>query len=354
LSLLGISLGIGAIIAFTAVGRGFRDSLDRYMRQSGAQLLVVNRQAMAPEFSRVSKEGMDFVRSLPEVEQLSPGTFTIASPRGLKIKTKAKMLFVFGRIPGDRPVEKFRSRVSGRLFEREDELILGADAARDLGLKAGDTLELLGRSFTVVGIYSSDVKFEAAGCVVATSVIQRELGMGDAASLAFVYLRKGADWRRVRSAVEEKFETLEAIRTDEFTSYYNQLEYIDWFVWIVSLVSVAVGGLGVLNTMLMAVSERTREIGTLRAVGWSQGQILRLVLAEGVLLSALGGILGLGAGSLGAEVLIHWAPRGLDTRYTVGLFVEGLVVALALGFLGALYPAWKASRLSPIEALKYE
>jgi len=115
-----------------------------------------------------------------------------------------------------------------------------------------------------------------------------------------------------------------------------------------------VGGLGVLNTMLMAVSERTREIGTLRAVGWSRGRVLGLILAEGTLISSLGGLVGLGAGTLGAEVLIHWAPRGLDTLYSPMLFVEGFAIAVALGFAGALYPAWQASRLSPIEALKYE
>jgi putative ABC transport system permease protein len=354
LSLLGIALGIAAIIAFNAVGRGFKGSLERYMHESGAQMLVVNRAAMAPEFSRVSKEGLDFVRGLPEVEHVSPGTFTIVRSGALKIKTKMKMLFIFGRIAGDRPVLKFLGRLQGRLYEKDDEMILGADAAHDLRLKTGDTLELYNRTFRIVGVYESAIRFEAAGCVVSLGVVQQQLSMGDATSLAFLYLKEGSDWQRVRSAVDEKFDSLEAIRTDQFITYYNQIEYIDWFVWIVSLISVAVGGLGVLNTMLMAVSERTREIGTLRAVGWSRGRVLRMILAEGTLISTLGGLLGLGAGSFGAEVLIHWAPRGLDTLYSPLLFLEGFAIAVGLGFAGALYPAWQASRLSPIEALKYE
>lgn len=354
LSLLGIALGIGAIIAFNAVGRGFKESLDRYMRESGAEMLVVNRAAMAPEFSRVSKQGLDFVRGLPEVAHVSPGTFTIVSSRVLKIKTRMKMLFVFGRLAGDRPVEKFRAVIRGRLYEKDDEMILGSDAAHDLGLKTGDSLELYNRTFKIVGTYDSGVRFEAAGCIVSMGVVQQQLNMGDSASLAFVYLKEGADWQRVRDAVDEKFDTVEAIRTDQFINYYNQIEYIDWFVWIVSLISVAVGGLGVLNTMLMAVSERTREIGTLRAVGWSRGRVLRLILAEGTLISTLGGLLGLAGGVLGAEILIQWAPRGLDTLYSPLLFAQGFAIAVALGFLGALYPAWQAGRLSPIEALKYE
>jgi putative ABC transport system permease protein len=357
LSLLGIAIGIAAIIAFHAVARGFKESLDRYMYGSGAQMLVVNRSAMAPEYSRISSEEVEFVRGVPGVDHVSPGTFTIIAGRVLqKVKpgTKLKFLTVFGRVPGDRLIQKHLPGIQGRLYEADDELILGTDAARDLDVKLGDTLTLLNRSFKIVGVYTSDVKFESAGCVLSSAVVQKELAMGDAVGLCFLYLKPGADWKKVRDTIEAKSLTLSAIQTQDFTQYYNQLDYIDWFVWIVSLVSVIVGGLGVLNTMLMAVSERTREIGTLRAVGWSRGQVLRMILTEGLMISVVGGLLGLLIGTLGAETLIHWAPRGLDTRYSALLFVQSFVIAVALGFFGALYPAFQASRLSPIEALKYE
>jgi putative ABC transport system permease protein len=357
LSLLGIAIGIAAIIAFNAVARGFKASLDRYMQGSGAEMLVVNNSAMAPEYSRISPEEVEFLRKLPDVDHLSPATFTIIAGRVLKsIKpdTKLKFLTVFGRVPGDRLVEKFKPTIEGKLLAGDDEMIVGSDAARDLNVKLGDALTMLGRTFRIVGIYRSDVKFESAGCVISSSVVQKQLAMGNSVGLCFLYLKPGADWRKVRDTIESKATNLAAIQTKDFTQYYNQLDYIDWFVWIVSLISVIVGGLGVLNTMLMAVSERTREIGTLRAVGWSRGQVLRMILAEGLVISVVGGGLGLFLGAFGAETLIHWAPRGLDTRYSTMLFVQGFSIALALGFFGALYPALQASRLSPIEALKYE
>jgi len=353
LSVLGIALGIAAIVAFNAVGRGFKESLDRYMRSSGAEVLVVNRSAMAPEYSRISKEEVDQVRALPGVEHLSPGTFTIVSGRVLK-KPKIKFLTVFGRVPGDRLIQKFKPGIDGRIIQADDEVMLGQDAARDLELRTGGTLELFHHPLKVVGIYASDVKFESAGCVVSSGLIQQEMKMGDSVGLFWLFLKPGTDWKAIRNVIEEKCPNLAAIQTGEFTTYYNQLDYIDWFVWIVSLISVVVGGLGVLNTMLMTVSERTREIGTLRAVGWSRSQVLRLILAEGMVISIVGGCLGLLLGTFGAETLIHWAPRGLDTRYSALLLAQGFLVAVALGFFGALYPAWQASRLSPIEALKYE
>jgi putative ABC transport system permease protein len=355
LSILGVAIGIAAIIAFNAIARGFKEGLSQYMRESGAEVLVVNKTVQDPAFSRVGKEEQEFIRSLPEVEHLSRGTFTIASPRGLQVKAGMPALLIFGRSPGERLLQKYRARMVGRLLENDNEILLGSIAANNLSLKTGDTLVLFDRTFTVVGVYESGVSFETVGAVLSNSVVQTQLRMGDSIAMGFLYLRPGSDWKKVKETVEAKYPHLSAIRTDEFGNFYNQLEYIDWFVWIISLVSVAVGGLGVLNTMLMAVSERTREIGTLRAVGWSRALVLRLILLEGVLISAVGGLLGLAVGTLGAEVLIRWAPRGfLDTRYSAVLFGEAFVVALALGFVGALYPAWQASRLSPIEALKYE
>jgi putative ABC transport system permease protein len=354
LSVLGVAIGIGAIIAFHAVGRGFRASLDRYMDETNAQLLVVNRAAFLPEYSRVGKEEQDWIRGLPEVVHLSRGTFTMAAPpTALKEKGTQRMLVVLGRDPGDRLLEKFRRGLQGRLFENDDEILLGRETAEALGVQPGGTLELFDRTFTVAGIHDSRVRFERQ-CVFATNaVVQRQMRMGDSISMGFVYLREGAELRQVQNRIGERYPRLEALPPDLFTTYYP-LDYIDWFVWIVSLVSVVVGGLGVLNTMLMSVSERTREIGMLRAVGWSRGRVLRLILGEGVAISLAGGLAGLAAGALGAEALIRWAPGGLDTQYAPLLFVQALGVAVGLGLGGALYPAFRAGRLAPIEALRYE
>jgi putative ABC transport system permease protein len=355
LSLLGIAIGIAAIISFKAVARGFREGLEQYFKDSGAQMLVVNRNMQDPAFSRVSGEEQDFVRSIPEVEHLSRGTFTLASAGRLKTKSKMVVLPVFGRTSGERLMDKYRRRIEGRLIETDNEIMLGSVAAQNLGLRPGGSLTLFDRAFTVTGIYESGVAFETGGAILANSVIQSQLKMGDSIAMGFIYLKGGVGGEAVKRAIEERYAHLSVIRTEEFGDFYSQLEYIDAFVWVVSLISVIVGGLGVLNTMIMSVSERTREIGTLRAVGWSRALVLRLVLLEGVAISALGGGVGLGVGVIGAELLVRWGPAGmLETRYSPALFSQAFLIALALGFVGALYPAWQASRLSPIEALKYE
>jgi putative ABC transport system permease protein len=124
--------------------------------------------------------------------------------------------------------------------------------------------------------------------------------------------------------------------------------------WIFSLLALIVGGIGVMNTMAMSVVERTHEIGVMRAVGWRKRRIGLLILSEaiGIGLLALG--LGLGLGYLAAETftLKGGLSQLAEPDFTAGVFAWGLAFALGVAVIGALYPAWRAVRLRPIEALR--
>ena len=107
--------------------------------------------------------------------------------------------------------------------------------------------------------------------------------------------------------------------------------------------------------MMMSVSERTRELGTLRALGWTGRRVLGVIVIEGSFISIAGGLLGIGFGYLGPELLLAFFSRGyLVASYLPQTFLHGFLLALTVGLLGSLYPAMKASALQPAEALRYE
>jgi ABC-type antimicrobial peptide transport system permease subunit len=120
----------------------------------------------------------------------------------------------------------------------------------------------------------------------------------------------------------------------------------------VALISLVVGGVGIMNIMLVSVTERTREIGLRMAVGAEPGDILRQFLTEAVVLCLMGGTMGILVGrgsSLLVRVVLHWP---IESSW--GAIIAAVVVAASVGMIFGYYPAWKASRLDPIEALRYE
>jgi len=123
--------------------------------------------------------------------------------------------------------------------------------------------------------------------------------------------------------------------------------------WGTSLLAVLVGVLGVMNTMLMTVFERTQEICVLLAIGWRRSRIVRMILCESALLGFLGGVGGVAIGFIGVQLLVT-APaiRGLlEPDLNVRLLITAVAIAVVVGVVSGLYPAWRSSRLMPSQAL---
>ena len=357
LSLLGIAIGIAAIIAFHGVAGGFERSLNQYGSQTGANLLVMERNIPDPQFSRLKAEEVKEILTLEEGMEVARAAFTVTTPKGAGVKAGFPALFVFGRNPEERAIARYKNEdLKGRLPSTDDEMMLGTVAAEKLKKKPGDEMDLFpGKTFRVVGIYTVGIPWENVAAVVSTRAIQDKLKMGDSCTMGFLYLKNPSTIQAVRARIEARFPHLIAVKSEELAGHLENFEYIEWFVWVISLVSVMIGGLGILNTMIMSVSERTREIGTLRAVGWSCRRVIRMILSEGLVLSFLGGVVGVILGVSGAELILIWAPKGyLGTFYPPDLFAKAMAISIGLGFFGSLYPALRASRLSPIEALRYE
>ena len=135
----------------------------------------------------------------------------------------------------------------------------------------------------------------------------------------------------------------------------NMIDMLNGASLAISILAVVIGAVGIINTMLTSVYERTRELGVLKAVGWSDSKILLMIIGESIVITIVAGIIGSIAGIIGVELIVLSNIMPLLTPiYTVNIFVQAFSIALFVGIIGGIYPALKAVKLPPTEALRYE
>ena len=352
LSMLGVAVSVAGIVSLISVALGMKGSFDQYLEESGASLVVFSRDVADLIFSSVTTKDIEAIRGMDGVEALARTNIHMARPPR---PAPIPLIICFGRYPEERLMEKYEDLlVAGRLLQRRDEIVASRYIAKQMRWKIGSKVTLFDHDFTVVGFYEPEIAWEN-GVLIHAGFVAEQLGRKDSYSIVFVYTAP-ADREAVRNGIEEKLEHLIAVPPTDLTKRFDdQLKIVDDFILMITAIALVVGILGVLNTMMMSVSERTREIGMLRALGWSRGRVVMTIITEGVLLSVLGGALGLVLGVLGTEALISaFEDAFLVSNYEFSTFLKGAVVALVVGVLAALYPALRAANLKPVEALRYE
>jgi putative ABC transport system permease protein len=236
------------------------------------------------------------------------------------------------------------------------EAIVGVDVAEQLGLEVGDTLRLMDSNFRVVGIFQTGLAFEEIGVVVGLREAQALVGKPRQAQFYAIKLRDPGRAAAVRDELNAAFPEVDFALTADLAETMSDFRVLDSMVEQVSLMAVLIGALGMLNTMLMSVLERTREIGVLRALGWRARRVLSMVLWESLVLGAVGGLCGILLG-LGLAALFRLVPGtfgNVRPLFTAQHFARAVAVAAGAGAVGGLYPAWRATRMRPVEALRYE
>jgi len=363
LSVLGVAVAIGGVVALVSISDGMIESIDSHMEETGAALTVFSGDVADLLFSRVTGEDIKIMESIDGVEEVCRGNAMMLQKPDLGEGRKPPgLLICFGRVPGERLMTRMKSQVvEGRLPERPNEVLAGSIAAARSGLEVGDRIPLFRRrvdgieEFEIVGIYASGTGWEETGIIVDARILQQQLGTGDSYHIVFVYTAP-QHVERIKAEIEELFPALVAVPPGKLTSRFEtQLDMMEDFTGLVIAIALAIGILGVLNTMMMSVSERTREIGMLRALGWSRALIARTIVIEGLLISVFGGAFGIVLGVAGTEALTSfWQGGGLVASYHAVTFVQGMAVAVFVGVTAALYPAVRAANLRPVEALRYE
>ncbi len=360
LTAFGIAVGVAAVIALGAMADGFVQGYTALSSGSGADLLVMQDDALDIIFSAVDQELGQALAGLAGVQRVSEMVYTFASTDG------APYFIVYGYDPEGFAIDHFKVVRGETLAEADgggnpgrrggEPLLLGKAAAEDLDKGVGDTFRLYESVYRIIGIYETGEPFEDGAAVVALEEAQAISGKPRQVNAFLIQVRDDADVERLRQRIEERYEDVTATTSADFEQEQEWMQYVYAFTWTVSLVAVVIGGVGVMNTMLMSVFERTREIGVLRAVGWRPGQVLGMVLGESLALSVLGGGVGaaLGVGVVRAVEQVPAVSSIMPPAFSPALFLQAGVVALLLGVVGGAIPAWRASRLLPAEAMRAE
>jgi putative ABC transport system permease protein len=352
LTVLGIAIGITTVVALGAIMEGVRVTSGDFVNAGGADFMVAQDGASDLTFSAVPAKDVERIAALDGVERAN-GALIEVSKQG-----DNPYFLVFGYEPESLPGEPLEL-VTGRLPDpaAEAEALIGTGAAAELDLGVGGTIEIDRRPFEVVGVYDVDDRLRGSGAIVPLATLQQLSRRQDVVTAIHVSVAPGADPEAVADAVERDLSGLAAIRdVDEYSKVDQGFEIIDSANLAISLLAVGIGAIGVMNTMIMSVYERTREIGILRAVGWRGSRILRLVVYESLFLCFIAAGVGVALGILAsrAVLLVPSVSTFLVPSYPLEVFVRALAVGVLVALMGAVYPAVRAVRLSPMEALRHE
>ncbi len=349
LTAAGVAIGVGLIVALLSIAAGVRNTASDLIHIGRADFGVFQESASDLTRSVLPESVGERMAEVEGVEDAAPIYLRVSDVGG------RESTLVFGQEPDGFPSRRLVI-VAGRRAQGAEALI-GDIGARSLDLEPGDTVTVEGRRFSVAGLYHTGNRFVDGGVVLPLRTVQSIVGRPGEVTTFGVTVAPGHRPNDVAKLVEQRVPgAVTVTEPGAVVKVDTSSRLIIDAGWIFSVMALIVGGIGVLNTMAMSVFERIQEIGIMRAVGWRKRRIALLILSEatGIGLIALG--LGLALGYIAAELFTSQGRIStlVEPDFTAGVFAWGLAFALGVALIGALYPAWRAVSLRPIEALRRE
>ena len=351
LTALGVSVGVIAVVSLAAIADGFRGMIELTLHWGDSDLMVFQANQSADILSTLDER--DTLERLVRLDSVDSVAGTLWSVQRVD---DHPFIFTIGLRRDEFALGGFEL-IEGALPENSNQILVGRVAARALERSVGDQVMIGGRTMSVSGVYNTGMILFDGGVVLDLERLQEVASRRGQITAVHVKLSQGVTPEDGVEAIEQALPDLVAIAAAEEYSKVDQgLQILKATVSVVSLIALLVGGLVVLNTMWMSVFERTREIGILRALGWSRRKIVGMVLVESLLLGTLAAVIGSALGVALAEIatVARFTEQFVDPVYRVGTFTRAAIVALGIGAVGGLIPSWRAATFSPVEALRYE
>ncbi|HLH64505.1 MAG TPA: ABC transporter permease [Solirubrobacteraceae bacterium] len=347
LTALGTALGIATIVALLAVADGAEHAAGQFYDLGASDLGLFQRAAADPTTSVLSMQLIPQLRRTPGIVDATPLLLLVGDvPRD-------PGAIVFGADPHGFLTQRLVF-FSGHMLSSPSQIVVGDQMARQLHLSVGDTVSVHGHRLTVVGIYHIGIAYQDAGAFVDLPLAQSIAGMQGETTTIAVKLALDERPAAARRLIARRFPGLTVIADGQEASRAGaNAQLVANAALVIAVLALLIGGIGVINTMLMSVVERRTEFALLSAVGWSRPQVAARVLVEGVVTTVIGAAIGIPVGVLGASWLVSelGAQEFVAPRTTAWGLGRGLLVGVLIGVLGGLYPAWRAARVSPAQVL---
>lgn len=374
-ALLGVAVGVSIVVSIFVSAGSLQRQFTKMAQEFRGDLIVTKKNAFLPIQSLVSESTATKLNCDPSIERVSLLRIwrqPLENQPGLR-----QPVVILGLRAGDLALERYPITKGRGLTQNDsDTILVGEILARDFGYRLGQTVKILGADRKIVGLFQSPlegVQFLSGGVIMPLDEMCRAQ-LKDrkqiTGNLALVHVngkaRDGKNYlklldyeKRVQATAKllgDQFSDYKAQPISEYLSSFNsQVEIVEKFALAISLLALLAGGIGIMNTMIMSVFERTREIGLLKALGWPKGMIMSMIMIEGGVLSVLGGLFGIPLGLIEVKLSTALIKLGvIHVDWDTVLFLKIILLATVVGILGSIYPALRAAYLAPTEALRYE
>jgi len=382
LTMIGIFIGIAAVVALISLGQGMQDYINEEFEKLGKDKIMIQSKSFGPPGGgsaslALTEEDLEVIQEIKGVEWAIGMIYRVSQ---IEFKKETKISYLIGMDSEDielmSEIQSFEIK-DGRWIRPEDKykVVVGYDHGYgDIWkreIEIGDTLIIEKQEFKVIGIVDKiGNQYDDSSVYISKDIAKELLATGEELGYLMAKTEEGYSPEKVAETIERKLRSFRDEKEDQETfdvqtseqllqSFQNIFGVVQAVLVGIAAISLIVGGIGIMNTMYTAVIERTKEIGTMKAVGAKNSDILLIFLFESGLLGLVGGAIGIGIGiglAKGVEYALSTSGFGslLQAHISGYLIFGALAFSFVVGTLSGILPAMQASKLKPADALRYE